>query len=129
MSREPNNDELFSVARAWTARFYAGRVLRRLSLELDDGSKVKLPIPATIAAARTTEPFVPSPLQNAILEALDGKALRTDALAAAADCERRRLFRAGGLKELQDQGLVRNHPRLGYYRPDSPPDEIPDDMD
>jgi len=34
--------------------------------------------------------------------------------------DRRRLFKAGGLKELKEIGLVAHHRRLGYYRPDAP---------
>jgi hypothetical protein len=75
---------------------------------------------ATPAPARPARPFVPNPFQHRILEALDGRALRTDALGDAVD-DRRRLFRPGGLKELQAEGLVNHHDRLGYYRPGAPP--------
>jgi hypothetical protein len=70
------------------------------------------------------EPFVLSDLQRAILDALDGKGLRTDALAGACDVGRRQMFRKGGLKELEDRGRVSHHPRIGYYRPDKPPPEM-----
>jgi hypothetical protein len=55
------------------------------------------------------------------LVALDGKALRTDALAAKTGSDRRRLSKPGRLKELQDRGLVARHDRLGFYRPDAMP--------
>jgi hypothetical protein len=68
--------------------------------------------------------FVPTPFQNAILDALEGKALRTDALGAAAG-DRGRLFRhPGGLRELREQGLVSHHERRGFFRPDAPPEEL-----
>lgn len=68
-------------------------------------------------------PFVPSPFQKAILEALEGKALRTDALGAAVG-DRGRLYKTNGLKELLERGIVEHHKRLGYYRPDAPPPEL-----
>jgi len=67
--------------------------------------------------------FVPTPFQKAILDALDGKAMKTDQLGHAVK-DRRRLFKENGLAELMDLGLVSNHSRLGYYRPDSPPEEL-----
>jgi hypothetical protein len=70
-----------------------------------------------------SEPFVPTPFQKAILSALDGVALRTDALAGKVG-DRRRLFKPGGIKELMALGLVKNHRRLGYYRPDARPTEL-----
>lgn len=70
-------------------------------------------------------PFVPTGTQEDVLAALAGKALRTDALAAKADVNRRTLFRQrGGLPELREHGLVDWHPRLGYFRPDALPPEL-----
>lgn len=70
--------------------------------------------------------FVPTPFQKGILKALDGKALRTEALADAVG-NRSRLFRhPGGLKELRERGLVSHHQRLGYYRADALPPEMDD---
>lgn len=69
--------------------------------------------------------FVPNPTQEAILTALQGKGLRTDALASKCDCNRRSLFKdPGGIPELQEEGLVAHHPRVGYYRPDAPPPNL-----
>lgn len=73
------------------------------------------------------ENFVPTATQDAILDALAGKALRTDALAARVDCDRRTLFKPNGIKELVQAGWVRHHRRLGYYRPDDPPPELEGD--
>ena len=70
-------------------------------------------------------PFEPNEMQDAILECLDGKCLRTDALATASGYDRRKLFRKpGGLAELQEQGLVANDPARGYYRPDAPGEAV-----
>jgi hypothetical protein len=78
-------------------------------------------IVATLDAAT----FLPTPTQQDILAALDGRALRTDALAHRADCNRRSLFHdPGGLPELQRRGLVAHHRRIGFYRPDAPPPEL-----
>lgn len=71
-----------------------------------------------------SSPFVPNAFQKAILAALDKKGLRTDALAAKVG-DRRRLFKdPGGLPELMDEGMVAHHKRIGYYRTDSPPQDL-----
>lgn len=70
--------------------------------------------------------FVPTQFQQDILEALSGRALRTDALAAKVG-NRRGLFKdPGGVPELIEEGLVSHHKRLGYYRPDKPPADLGD---
>jgi len=73
--------------------------------------------------------FVPRPPQKLILKALEWKALKTDALAKVVK-DRRSLFNRGKtpgyLTELKKFGLVENHPRLGYFRPDMPPPELRD---
>jgi len=40
----PDNSDLFKLVRAYVERFYPGRVARRISVELDDGEKIKLPV-------------------------------------------------------------------------------------
>jgi hypothetical protein len=127
-----STDALFRAARDWLARYYPGRLVRRLHLELDDGDRVRLPVPIGQAAASAptvcslpAEGFVPTPFQQEILDALEGRALRTEGLASAVGCDRRSLFRKpGGISELQEHGYVKTHKRMGYYRPDSPPEEI-----
>lgn len=64
--------------------------------------------------------FVPNAFQKAILKALDHQALRTSSLGQRVGDERR-LFRKNGLTELIEEGMVAHHKRIGYYRPDSPP--------
>ena len=73
-----------------------------------------------------TQKFVPTQFQQDILNALDGVALRTDALTHKLDCANGQLFRkpVRGIPELIAHGLVAKHDRLGFYRPDSPPQEI-----
>jgi hypothetical protein len=71
----------------------------------------------------TDKPFIPRRFQRAILDALDGVALRTDALGAKVG-DRGRLFKRNGIKELREQGLVDRHPSVGFYRPDAPPPEF-----
>jgi hypothetical protein len=74
--------------------------------------------------------FIPNQLQEAILAALDGKGLRTDALVSKTDSSSGQLFKnPGGLPELQEEGLVAHHPRVGYYRPDKPPPQVADALD
>jgi hypothetical protein len=69
-------------------------------------------------------PFIPTPFQKGILAALDGTALRTDALGRAVGSRRKLFIDPGGIKELQQHDLVRHHGRLGYYRPDKPPPAV-----
>jgi hypothetical protein len=69
--------------------------------------------------------FVPTALQKTILAKLAGTAMRTDDLAAAVRVkDRSRLFKPGGVKELQSVGLVGHHERLGFYVVDQPPIEL-----
>ena len=70
------------------------------------------------------EPFVPTACQEAILLALEGRALRQTGLERETGFDRKQLHRKNGLNELRSKNLVRLHPRLGYYRPDAPPSEI-----
>lgn len=74
-------------------------------------------------AVEKASPFVPTPLQLAILAALDGRSLKKEQLAAACKKEASRLYRVGGIKELMKEeiGLVAHKPGAGYYRPDAPP--------
>lgn len=124
------NQRLFTAVAAWVAATYPGRLPRRVTVRLDDGEAVSLVVPATAAMAHQQDSgaFSPTPLQDDILDALAGKALRTDALAAKCDTDRRNLFRPGGLKELQAAGWVAHHKRYGFYRPDDPPPEIVGDI-
>src|SRR5262245_32838817 len=111
-----------------------GRELAQVRLTFSDGSRLKLqgPFPgahAPPAAAETpqseSQPFIPTPFQADILAALEGKALRTDALIAKLDCDRSRLYkRPGGIHELREHGLVGHHSRIGYYSVGAPPPEL-----
>lgn len=123
--RHVSNRELLDTVRAWCAANYPACPLEYVALHLR-----YLPVPIQLAAGMPTqaesvgERFLPTPFQQAILDALDGKALRTDALAAVVG-DRPRLFRPkGGIKELQEHGMVAHHQRRGYYRPDAPPPEL-----
>jgi hypothetical protein len=71
--------------------------------------------------------FIPTALQERILAALEGKALTLDALAEKLDADRSNLHRRA-LKELMRCGLVGNHLRVGYYRPDAPPAKYADQL-
>jgi hypothetical protein len=70
-----------------------------------------------------------TPLQQAILHALDGRALTADALAAEVCAgDRPRLYKGGkkatgNLHELKRLGKVAHRRGVGYYRPDAPPPE------
>ncbi len=76
----------------------------------------------TQRAKAPSEAFVPNDFQREILNALDGRALKKQALAIEVCAgEGSRLYRPGGIKELMNGGHVVNKRRLGYYRPDRPP--------
>lgn len=62
-----------------------------------------------------------SVLQQAILEALDGKGLMKESLAEALKVDPSRLYRRGGIGELKQWGMIRHQRGVGYYRPDAPP--------
>ena len=84
--------------------------------------KTKRPASATPERTTSCNPFVPTPLQQSILNALDGKALKKQCLADAICAgEASRLYRPGGIKELKDIGKVQHKYGVGYYRPDAPP--------
>jgi hypothetical protein len=86
------------------------------------------PAPPGPPAPRQSAAFEPTDYQVRILEALEFRALRTDALAAALEGDRRRLFRRpGGLHDLREAGLIALDPRRGYYRPDAAPDGVGED--
>ncbi len=90
------------------------------------GQTIQLPTPAVPAPpADDWQPFVPTPFQRAILAALDGKAMHARALGTAVG-DASRLYKPGGVQELRERGLVELHARLGFYRPDVPPQEISD---
>lgn len=75
----------------------------------------------------TPPDFVPNTLQRRILDALNGRAMKKQALADKVTAgEGSRLYRSkskrsGDLNELLDLKLVENKRDLGYFRPDAPP--------
>lgn len=83
---------------------------------------------APVSESALANRFVRTPIHDAILDALNGRALNADELAAASHILRRNLFdrgpRTGPLTELRSNGLVDHHRRLGYFRPDSLPPEL-----
>jgi hypothetical protein len=105
------------------------KAIRRLTiagtiLQLADA---RYTVPKNAQRATGIESFVPDDFQAIILDALDaldGRALRSNPHGDEVG-DRRKLFRhPGGLKELQDKQLEMLHPRLGYYRPDAPTPEM-----
>jgi hypothetical protein len=67
--------------------------------------------------------------QERILEVLEGKALRAQTLADACGFEKNKLYqkRANGsqpLPELVEHGLVIKDRKVGFYRPDAPPQNV-----
>jgi hypothetical protein len=123
-----SNHNLFETVRAWIAVNYPGLApeVVRIGLRGEHG-EITLPVPAVskVDERGKLSPFVPNAVQEAILEHLEGRAMRTDALASAIKIDRRDLFRKpGGIEELRELGMLALHPRLGHYRPDFPPPEL-----
>ena len=116
--------EMLSVIAQWAATVYP-HPPSKICIHFH-GMAEPVCLPLTPAApVQPARPFEPNEMQDAILECLDGKCLRTDALATASGYDRRKLFRKpGGLAELQEQGLVANDPARGYYRPDAPGEAV-----
>jgi hypothetical protein len=102
--------------------------LRRLQQDASKtrtrSSRSEVEISTRKTSERTTNraQFLPSPLQKHILDVLNGRALKKQALATEVCAgEGTRLYRPGGIKELRAFGMVAHKSGLGYYRPDSPP--------
>jgi hypothetical protein len=116
--------------RAWLDLNHPGTVMIGLVLMTSTGQQQTLPLPApaTVPAETPEEfvPFHPTAFQQAILRALEGKALRKQALGAAVG-DVGRLYRPHGLPELRERGLVVHSDRVGFYRPDSPPAGLAND--
>jgi hypothetical protein len=125
---------LIEVAQAMIRKLDGGAErLDCIAIRLKSGIRIRVDVlpeghwqPAASPAARPAarNRFVPTPFQKGILQALDGQARRTDDLAHKVGSRRKLFIHPGGLRELQDQGLVGHHKRLGYYRPDAPPSEL-----
>lgn len=65
------------------------------------------------------------PIQEAIIRALDGKALQTKRLIAAVEkgLDQGQFFR-DYLNPLRESGAVENARGIGFYRPDAPPPSL-----
>jgi hypothetical protein len=123
---------LIEAARALARRLYGpAEQPTRITIRTRSGFRIRVDIPIQPLAPPLREQpspsipplgrFLPTPFQKGILQALQGQALRTDALGRKVGNRRKLFTHPGGLRELQEQGLVAHHKRLGYYRPDAPP--------
>lgn len=128
--RSLTTDELLDAIRLWVAAKYPSYTPMRVTLEMERAGRqerVRLPIPAFGESTPVREDAEDTALQQGILEALDGTALRSREL----DLEIKangRLYKKGGLTELMEQGRVLSDRRVGYYRPDRPPENLPADL-
>jgi hypothetical protein len=117
---------------------HSARILGVPHFELEDRSLGLLKVKRLVHAARTHFGRAPSnrqesaiaetgndplsPLQEAILAALDGKAMKVEELAnVCTGGDSSRLYKAGLKSELELRGLIRHKRGLGWYRPDKPP--------
>jgi hypothetical protein len=73
-------------------------------------------------AIRSAGSDIRSERQWKILEKLQGRAMTAEELCGEIDCDRRTLFKSGGITELIEAKLVANDRKVGgYYRLDFPP--------
>lgn len=128
---KPTNDDLFRMVHRWAQSNFNGQPACELFIRIRGGGEATFTdIPYKGAAderadrCEEEEPFVPKRIQAEILEALDGRALRTTALANKLSNRTQMYEHPGGMRELLERGLVKKHSRLGYYRPDEPPPEL-----
>lgn len=70
---------------------------------------------------RTSDEFLPTPLQQRILDLLAGRALHTDELVREVGDPQGFFSGRGGFWELRHLGFVVHDARAGNYRPDAPP--------
>ena len=134
-----SNEDLFAAIRRWLAVNYPGDAPQEFRLTLRSGRRLLLPIDPHPTQAQmkptvylggedgpvTPKPFTPTDAQQAMLDALAGRILTTDAWAHAADVDRRTLFKhPGGKRELEEQGLIKHIKGRGFYRPDEPPEDL-----
>lgn len=124
---------LIEAAQALTLSLY-GNVehLARITIRLKSGDRIRVDIPDEESTGQPSSSLlppsclVPTPFQQGILQALNGQALRTDGLAHKVGNRRKLFIHPGGLRELQDHGMIAHHKRVGYYRPDALPPVLRD---
>ncbi len=128
----PSWPDVCAIIAAWQQAQLPGTLTVEVTLRLADGRQIPMPFvfppvpapqPSPGRPSREEEDWGPTSFQLEILDALEGKALKTDALGAAVG-DRGRLYKAHGLQELRDRGLVKHRAGLGYYRPDALPPEL-----
>jgi hypothetical protein len=121
-------EDLFRVLTELVEDSYPGDSAEVLELRLRSGRTISLPVPAPGGGGRQEEGegdvWIPTATQQTILDALEGRGLRTDDLAHAVGSRSQLYRRPGGLPELQDRGIVKHHPKVGFYRPDAPPEVL-----
>jgi len=142
LTRRVTYEEMMSTVQAFALQNY-GQLPRRLRIELVSGTVEDMGCPAwplptaptvnggaerlqdvTDEDERDDDQFIPGDLQELILEALDGVAMKTGDLKRSLPSKARLFQKPGGIQELRDKGLVKHHQRLGYYRPDAPPEVL-----
>ncbi|MGI6417626.1 MAG: hypothetical protein ACOX1P_18385 [Thermoguttaceae bacterium] len=102
----------------WGAYFFS-----QCASELPDECFDRSKFAPELLVAKPPGPVLPlTPLQRAIMKALEGRALTKQALAnEVSKGEGRMFYRPGGLLELRLHGLVDHRKGVGFFRPDAPP--------
>ena len=103
------------------SQFQLGELIRELSEIAAKDAKAKVSYPAPLAEP---EQLVLNDTCLNILNALDGKAMRVEELAkVVTEGETTRLYRDGLKSILEANGKIVRNAKIGYYRPDAPPQE------
>lgn len=120
-------DELFAVVRKLALKSGLGRIPTRVYIRyVTPTGKVvteSIAVPncqSQVPTVLDTE-FVPSDSDQCILEALEGKSLRTAQLEKASGLDHATLFRRLKVLRVLNPPLVLYDAMRGYYRPDAPP--------
>lgn len=115
-------------ARLYCERFAHIGQIRKVIIITDQSQHIypihRLAVSRNKPKKKPKKVFVLAAFQKGILQALEGRALRVQALGEAVKSVRRLYNDPGGLKELVREGLVQYHPRIGYFRPDMPPPDL-----
>jgi hypothetical protein len=92
--------EALAPLAAWLAANFPGQIPVEIGVKWSTGQVLPLPfIAAAGPVEQEAEIWVPTAFQQAILDALDGRALKIPALGAAVG-DKSRLYKPNGLREL-----------------------------
>lgn len=116
--------DIFKAVKTYLRDHFPGMTATALDIEATDARgprRISLPVPVLPQRRQKPREFIPGPVQEDILDALDCVAMKTAELAAKVGGKDKLFRRPGGIQELKALGLVVLDSKVGYYRPDAPP--------